>query len=96
MSESVVELLPLCGLLRQFPQNSFCFFFLPAIMPKCSKFSNIHDLWPPSNILDLWPLWHKELTEGLSLVEVTSDLVRSQPEHRSNIFGTKKIYMHII
>ena len=55
--------------------NYLMLFFLPAIMPKCSKLSNIHDLWHLSNILDLWPQWHKELTDALSLVEVNNDLV---------------------
>ena len=58
----------------------FLLFFPSAIVPKCSKFSNIHDLWPlsiicPSGIRGL-----------ISLVEVTNELVRSQPEHRSRIF----------
>ena len=56
--------------------------FPPAIMPKCSKFSNSQKfmIFGLSNILDPWPKWHKELTDGLSS--------KNQPKHRSNIFGT--------
>ena len=65
----------------------------PAIIPKCSKFSNsqIFMIFGLSNILDPWPQWHKELTDDLSSKKSTTASIKH------TVFGTflNIIYINI-
>ena len=68
--------------------------FPPAIMPKCSKFSNSQKfmIFGLSNILDPWPQWHKELTDGLSSKKSTKASIKHTVlPHLSGHHGTVHI-----